>query len=117
MIRRPPRSTLFPYTTLFRSLFLGMGLVAGLTESPERALVARLAGPGGHQGSGFGVDDGATGLAAVVGGLALGAVYQAGGAARGPRGPVARIGRAALGVLRAARNACRALRAQARSKA
>src|SRR2546430_11386269 len=27
MIRRPPRSTLFPYTTLFRSLFLnGLGL-------------------------------------------------------------------------------------------
>src|SRR5437868_13323820 len=25
MIRRPPRSTLFPYTTLFRSLFLGRG--------------------------------------------------------------------------------------------
>src|SRR2546426_6348455 len=24
MIRRPPRSTLFPYTTLFRSLFAGM---------------------------------------------------------------------------------------------
>ena len=24
MIRRPPRSTLFPYTTLFRSLFLGL---------------------------------------------------------------------------------------------
>src|SRR2546422_5509776 len=23
MIRRPPRSTLFPYTTLFRSIFLG----------------------------------------------------------------------------------------------
>src|SRR2546427_2302241 len=23
MIRRPPRSTLFPYTTLFRSLYLG----------------------------------------------------------------------------------------------
>src|SRR3712207_8743707 len=28
MIRRPPRSTLFPYTTLFRSRF-GRGLVAG----------------------------------------------------------------------------------------
>src|SRR2546428_7316899 len=28
MIRRPPRSTLFPYTTLFRSRLLG-GLVAG----------------------------------------------------------------------------------------
>src|SRR2546422_3612210 len=27
MIRRPPRSTLFPYTTLFRSLFLVLSLV------------------------------------------------------------------------------------------
>src|SRR5256885_11948031 len=26
MIRRPPRSTLFPYTTLFRSLFVTKGL-------------------------------------------------------------------------------------------
>src|SRR5256885_5540909 len=25
MIRRPPRSTLFPYTTLFRSVYLGHG--------------------------------------------------------------------------------------------
>src|SRR4051812_49616109 len=25
MIRRPPRSTLFPYTTLFRSAILGVG--------------------------------------------------------------------------------------------
>src|SRR2546422_1099152 len=25
MIRRPPRSTLFPYTTLFRSGFIGLG--------------------------------------------------------------------------------------------
>src|SRR5688572_31355251 len=25
MIRRPPRSTLFPYTTLFRSVALGLG--------------------------------------------------------------------------------------------
>src|SRR2546429_4164972 len=24
MIRRPPRSTLFPYTTLFRSVFMGL---------------------------------------------------------------------------------------------
>src|SRR2546429_9142148 len=28
MIRRPPRSTLFPYTTLFRSHWLWTGLVA-----------------------------------------------------------------------------------------
>src|SRR3712207_7026876 len=33
MIRRPPRSTLFPYTTLFRSMlvFLGRPLAAALT--------------------------------------------------------------------------------------
>src|SRR3712207_9042327 len=28
MIRRPPRSTLFPYTTLFRSLFIAIALLA-----------------------------------------------------------------------------------------
>src|SRR5258705_12517608 len=28
MIRRPPRSTLFPYTTLFRSLAFGLGGIA-----------------------------------------------------------------------------------------
>src|SRR3712207_8365355 len=32
MIRRPPRSTLFPYTTLFRSL--GTGMVAHLALQP-----------------------------------------------------------------------------------
>src|SRR2546422_3589246 len=32
MIRRPPRSTLFPYTTLFRSPYSGGG--AGLVVSP-----------------------------------------------------------------------------------
>src|SRR3712207_7255816 len=37
MIRRPPRSTLFPYTTLFRSLELPVllaGLLAGLLRRP-----------------------------------------------------------------------------------
>src|SRR5256885_12111225 len=29
MIRRPPRSTLFPYTTLFRSGLVGVGAVLG----------------------------------------------------------------------------------------
>src|SRR3712207_7672298 len=33
MIRRPPRSTLFPYTTLFRSLAHGMRLFA---EHPDQ---------------------------------------------------------------------------------
>src|SRR3712207_7762078 len=36
MIRRPPRSTLFPYTTLFRSNLLS-GLVEFLAEGPPVA--------------------------------------------------------------------------------
>src|SRR3989442_1216992 len=59
-------------------LFLALGLVSGLTESPERALVARLAGT--HQGSGFGLYHGITGFAALVGGVALGGVFQRYGA-------------------------------------
>src|SRR5229473_2128101 len=59
-------------------LFLALGLVSGLTESPERALVARLAGT--RQGSGFGVYHGITGFAALVGGVVLGAVFQRYGA-------------------------------------
>src|SRR3712207_6917995 len=34
MIRRPPRSTLFPYTTLFRSLFLAA--CSGSSSSEKR---------------------------------------------------------------------------------
>src|SRR2546423_9077720 len=30
MIRRPPRSTLFPYTTLFRSVVLGLVVITAL---------------------------------------------------------------------------------------
>src|SRR2546425_8862867 len=33
MIRRPPRSTLFPYTTLFRSLSAGQSKVRGVPDS------------------------------------------------------------------------------------
>src|SRR5437879_5060068 len=60
------------------TLFLAFGTVAGLTESPERALVAQLAGA--RQGSGFGMYHGVTGLAALAGGIGLGAVFQAYGA-------------------------------------
>src|SRR2546427_5874581 len=34
MIRRPPRSTLFPYTTLFRSLQLTTGMTVGAWVNP-----------------------------------------------------------------------------------
>src|SRR3712207_7706872 len=41
MIRRPPRSTLFPYTTLFRSRDLELGLRrAALAELVEAPVVA-----------------------------------------------------------------------------
>src|SRR3712207_7992053 len=45
MIRRPPRSTLFPYTTLFRSLLavLWAGLVLTLSQSSFTALLVGLA--------------------------------------------------------------------------
>src|SRR2546430_4252594 len=35
MIRRPPRSTLFPYTTLFRSDVLGAARVAGIMAAKK----------------------------------------------------------------------------------
>src|SRR3712207_8281521 len=35
MIRRPPRSTLFPYTTLFRSPFARAKVVAGLQSAAK----------------------------------------------------------------------------------
>src|SRR5207253_10340166 len=37
MIRRPPRSTLFPYTTLFRSLTTRAGFADALSRSAARA--------------------------------------------------------------------------------
>src|SRR3712207_7994765 len=38
MIRRPPRSTLFPYTTLFRSKNAGRPLADGAGELPHQPL-------------------------------------------------------------------------------
>src|SRR3712207_7561218 len=49
MIRRPPRSTLFPYTTLFRSPGVGVAVVAEAVE----LLPAVPAVPAGDEG----VDD------------------------------------------------------------
>src|SRR5687767_15264926 len=43
MIRRPPRSTLFPYTTLFRSQFLTESLVDGeRSQSKSFSSCARI---------------------------------------------------------------------------
>src|SRR3989449_8402849 len=40
MIRRPPRSTLFPYTTLFRSGLAGLVMQSGLEESGKERMAA-----------------------------------------------------------------------------
>ncbi|HEY3013326.1 MAG TPA: MFS transporter [Gemmatimonadales bacterium] len=56
------------------ALFLLLGLVAGLTESGERALVARLAPV--RTGRGFGIYHALTGGAALPAGLIFGALYQ-----------------------------------------
>src|SRR3989442_5186941 len=48
MIRRPPRSTLFPYTTLFRSQVGALGLVGGGDD------VDRGGGPGTQGGRAVG---------------------------------------------------------------
>src|SRR2546425_1274318 len=68
MIRRPPRSTLFPYTTLFRSVVAGLvgegvggGLAAvvavaeGAVGVEGHAPVGRVAELGGREGVGLGV--------------------------------------------------------------
>src|SRR2546429_5631952 len=53
MIRRPPRSTLFPYTTLFRSepLVCGVFYFRLLRAFPARLLRSRLVHPAKGEGS------------------------------------------------------------------
>src|SRR3712207_6874597 len=41
MIRRPPRSTLFPYTTLFRSLDRCLAAIADAELPPDEVVVVR----------------------------------------------------------------------------
>src|SRR3712207_7100288 len=71
MIRRPPRSTLFPYTTLFRSLRrrgLGLALYERFfadARADGRSIVKAVTWPGNrasiafHRSIGFDVDEGA----------------------------------------------------------
>src|SRR3990167_6964781 len=46
MIRRPPRSTLFPYTTLFRSTMGPVTVRSRCTATPPAALAAAARRPG-----------------------------------------------------------------------
>jgi MFS family permease len=56
------------------TLFLVLGLVAGLTESGERSMIARLAPV--RMGRGFGAYHALTGIAALPAGLVFGELYQ-----------------------------------------
>src|SRR2546422_3824913 len=60
MIRRPPRSTLFPYTTLFRSVGLGLVVVVVRDEVADgvvREILPELAVQLGGQGLVVGQDE------------------------------------------------------------
>src|SRR5256885_3842018 len=46
MIRRPPRSTLFPYTTLFRSLAFNRAVDTAAAEEVAKLFVECIAAPG-----------------------------------------------------------------------
>src|SRR5438034_8334691 len=59
MIRRPPRSTLFPYTTLFRSLCTGQAAFAGRVDPDwTEAVPAIRANRGAHPRSSGGEGSG-----------------------------------------------------------
>src|SRR3989449_1677222 len=63
MIRRPPRSTLFPYTTLFRSLD---------ADQPERDIYLYVNSPGGLVSSGMAIYDTMQFLRAPVNTICMG---------------------------------------------
>jgi MFS family permease len=57
------------------AVFLAFGLVAALTESPERTLIAKLA-PGGRRGRGFGWYHGSVSAVALPGAALFGWIYE-----------------------------------------
>src|SRR5256886_15915304 len=88
MIRRPPRSTLFPYTTLFRSPLLGVVRDRWLPSNPRLSPPAMPVPIAEQPRRGLRVAVGAL----VVAGLAVGGwglLARARGAAARPRHPPA----------------------------
>src|SRR2546430_11054534 len=96
MIRRPPRSTLFPYTTLFRSVGEGAHVARALhvvltaQRADAHALAAEVAGGHGEVGD---AHDGGRALAVlgdpepIVDGAVAGGGLQAGGGPPPPPPP------------------------------
>src|SRR5256886_16249391 len=88
MIRRPPRSTLFPYTTLFRSPLLGVVRDRWLPSNPRLSPPAMPVPIAEQPRRGLRVAVGAL----VVAGLAVGGggvIPRGRGGAGGPRHPPA----------------------------
>src|SRR3712207_9055950 len=90
MIRRPPRSTLFPYTTLFRSLALDAAVEA--LRHAVRLRRVRLGGAVLRAERGAGFREGAGGDARAAVGQHVG--QAGGGGGRGPAPKSGGIGRA-----------------------
>src|SRR5256886_9152086 len=90
MIRRPPRSTLFPYTTLFRSLkheglnptgsFKDRGMTVAVTQARRVGATALACASTGNTGASLAAYAGLAGLPALVmvpqGQVALGKLSQ-----------------------------------------
>jgi hypothetical protein len=62
------------------ALFIGYGVFYGLTEAPEKALVAALA-PAASRGAAFGAYHAAIGMAALPASVMFGAIWARWGAA------------------------------------
>src|SRR2546430_8221989 len=69
MIRRPPRSTLFPYTTLFRSVEIPLGkpLVEAADELVAGELAVVVDVKGVHEDAGEGLADARSGTTGTAG--------------------------------------------------
>src|SRR3712207_1084119 len=93
MIRRPPRSTLFPYTTLFRSLFLVDLNVTNHGLPTAGAILALLAGGLALLGAGVPYSGVLLGAVVVVSMLMGGGLFGGLRSSRGPRGRPAITGR------------------------
>src|ERR1035438_6948336 len=84
MIRRPPRSTLFPYTTLFRSIGAEHGVDVEVFGGGFRTVVALVVdGEGVVDGGIFAGDDDGSSVHAVFQGVEAGGGLALGGAGSG----------------------------------
>src|SRR2546430_15975533 len=79
MIRRPPRSTLFPYTTLFRSWFALTLVFSYFTWGEVFSLFPSIVGDyygTRHATSNYGVMYSAKGVASIIGGGLSAMLYE-----------------------------------------